>query len=440
MADLDTWDVAAANNNSAPPDGWPEGMQYSAVNNSARENMAALARFWKDFNGELQFAGSVNAYTVTLNSSYAAYFQGMRFSAEINITNTGATTVNVNAIGAQSVVTRGGTALPAGILVAGGVYEFVYDGTNFQFMGSIEAAADLGATSIEISSVAGVDLSDAIAPLVISPGTGQHLEFDWAEIQSKSDATTAAVLHLNRLGGEVRVGNVAVALQDVNIIAGTGLTGGGLISASRTLNLDTGNSRNADHSAISITAGTGMSGGGTIAATRSLGLDTAHSRNVDHSAVSVSAGVGLSGGGTIAATRTLTVDLNGLTDMGVNALVGTDYAVVIDGTGSRKISIDDIRIPLSAVDNDAHTLLSTEMNSIKAYGGVGGHNWALNTGVILSGQFIMIINDGTGNGPTITGTATVESASGFLTVKENGVAVIACFATDKCKISGDLVA
>jgi hypothetical protein len=149
MAELNSWDITAANNNDAPPDGWPEStMQYSEVNNTAREGMAVIARFWKDLNGSLQFAGSVNAYTVTLNAGYTAYFQGMYFAAEINITNTSAVTINVNALGVKTVVDQAGGALTAGTLIAGGIYEFRYDGTNFQLI-----ASTLGDNSITTAMI-----------------------------------------------------------------------------------------------------------------------------------------------------------------------------------------------------------------------------------------------------------------------------------------------
>ena len=46
MADVHTWSTTAANNNSTPPDGMPEGQAPSTVNNSVRENMAAVRRQW----------------------------------------------------------------------------------------------------------------------------------------------------------------------------------------------------------------------------------------------------------------------------------------------------------------------------------------------------------------------------------------------------------
>lgn len=121
------------------------------------------------------------------------------------------------------------------------------------------------------------------------------------------------------------------------LTAGAGLTGGGDITASRTLDvgagtgitvnandvaLDTTSTRNTDHAGVTLTAGAGLTGGGDISASRSfavgagtgitvnaddVALDTASNRNTDHSAVSITAGAGLTGGGDLTATRTLNI-------------------------------------------------------------------------------------------------------------------------------------
>jgi hypothetical protein len=48
MADISTWSTTAANNNAATPDGFPEGMAPSTLNDSAREMMASLRRQHED--------------------------------------------------------------------------------------------------------------------------------------------------------------------------------------------------------------------------------------------------------------------------------------------------------------------------------------------------------------------------------------------------------
>jgi hypothetical protein len=54
-----------------------------------------------------------------------------------------------------------------------------------------------------------IDLTDTLVALITGaadPDTEQHLEYDHSSIQSKSNATTAAVLNLNPLGGDVSIG------------------------------------------------------------------------------------------------------------------------------------------------------------------------------------------------------------------------------------------
>lgn len=54
MSAVSTWSTTAASNNSAPPDGWPEGMNPNAVNDTAREMMAAIKTWYDE---EISFRG-----------------------------------------------------------------------------------------------------------------------------------------------------------------------------------------------------------------------------------------------------------------------------------------------------------------------------------------------------------------------------------------------
>jgi len=209
MSTLNAWDITDANNNAAPPDGWPENtMQYSEVNNTGRAVQGTMKRYFADINGSLQAAGVADAYTLTLNETgYSAYFQGMYFACEINATNTGASTIDVNGIGVQAIVDRAGGPLSAGEMIAGGIYEFRYDGTQFQVMGTLAGTAttsDLILTNSNDPDL--VDTDVALNVGAADPDTAQHLEQGPGDIQSKSDSTTAAALDLNALGGNVNVG------------------------------------------------------------------------------------------------------------------------------------------------------------------------------------------------------------------------------------------
>lgn len=159
--------------------------------------------------------------------------------------------------------------------------------------------------------------------------------------------------------------NVAQTSQVVpnsrQVIAGSGLTGGGALSSNVTLNvgagtgitvstntvsLDTSNTRNTDHSSVSIIAGDGLTGGGTIAASRTLNvgagtgitvgantvsLNTSHTRNVDHSSVSITGSGALGGGGTITTSRTITMNTPGTLTRNSSNSASTNHTHAIGG-------------------------------------------------------------------------------------------------------------
>ena len=133
MSEINTWDKTAGNNNSAAPDGWPENMAPSAVNNSARENMAAAARLYADMNGTLTSGGAADAQTLTSNRTISAYAAGISFIFKAGFTNTGACTLNLNGIGAKAVKKKGGTALVAGDITVNEMIHVIYDGTDWDY-------------------------------------------------------------------------------------------------------------------------------------------------------------------------------------------------------------------------------------------------------------------------------------------------------------------
>jgi len=182
MAEIDDWNVTAANNNSAPPDGAPENMDYSAVNNVIRECMAVMARFYKDLNGSLTTTGSADTYAVTLNSSPGAYFQGMWVAVEINVTNTGASTINVNSYGAKNIKRADGSDVLAGDLQAGQIYELRYDGAVFRVTGDLSTDVTLAGTpdyltiSNQVITRNQIDLTTDVTGVLPSANGGSQIK------------------------------------------------------------------------------------------------------------------------------------------------------------------------------------------------------------------------------------------------------------------------
>jgi hypothetical protein len=104
----------------------------SSVNNFEREEIAQLAKFYDDFGGVNTVGGTANAVTITTTTIYAALATGMALWFKPTNTNTAATTLNLDAIGAKAVrkiVGNADVALTAGDLQAGAWTRLVYDAT-----------------------------------------------------------------------------------------------------------------------------------------------------------------------------------------------------------------------------------------------------------------------------------------------------------------------
>lgn|ERR1039458_1924301 len=79
--------------------------------------------------------GAANVQTITLSPVPAAYVAQMCIHFKAGFTNTGATTLNVNSLGAKNLmknVSGTVTALAAGDIASGVCYVAIYDGTQFQ--------------------------------------------------------------------------------------------------------------------------------------------------------------------------------------------------------------------------------------------------------------------------------------------------------------------
>jgi hypothetical protein len=121
-------------------------MAPSAVNNGARALEGLLARWHKDINGSVATTGSADTYVMAANQTLSAYYDGLMICVDINATNTGASTINVDSLGAKNILKHNDQALAAGDLEANGKYLMIYDGTSFQLLSALgNAPAVIGA-------------------------------------------------------------------------------------------------------------------------------------------------------------------------------------------------------------------------------------------------------------------------------------------------------
>lgn len=148
-----SWSETDASNSASPPNGFPEGQAPSSVNDSARQVMGAVKRFWDRINPTITSTGSANAYTYTpTNASFpASLVTGECFSWKANFTNTGAATLAVNGLTAKNIfkqTSAGPAALASGDIQSGQLALTCYDGTQFQLMGPASNAITGGGAGL----------------------------------------------------------------------------------------------------------------------------------------------------------------------------------------------------------------------------------------------------------------------------------------------------
>lgn len=148
--------------------------------------LRALSAFIRQlFDGTPFLLGSVagtNTITGTSSVPFTAYVAGQTFRFVAAGTNTGATTLNVNALGAKAITKIGTNALEAGDIKAGAVYQVVYDGTQFQ-ISAVPAPLAHGQCQLSFTSATQVKLS---------PYGGQNLTINGASQQIPAAGITLA--------------------------------------------------------------------------------------------------------------------------------------------------------------------------------------------------------------------------------------------------------
>lgn len=295
----------------------------------------------------------------------------------------------------------------------------------------------------------------------VSNSTGIHIELNGGTLINGSTglSVNAAAINHDLLDGFVA--NEHIDHSSVSTVAGDGLSGGGDLTASRSLAINSGDSitianstglfvntgaiahdslngyvanEHIDHTGVTMTAGAGMTGGGTIAATRTFNVVADDSsivvtadgiavnaevldvstmtnysvnENIDHTGVNLTAGGGLSGGGTIAASRTFAVGA------GDGMTVNADDVAVNPGTG------------IASNSTGVHFLsglgLASNTSTVKVLAGTGVVS---NTSGVHIGQPVGTTNDVTFRDMVVSGNLTVQGtqttiSTETLTVDDN---------------------
>lgn len=92
-------------------------------------------------------ASGINTYTTSI-TGITALLEGLSVKIKFTNANTGASTLNINGLGAKNIVKGNGSALSSGNIKAGQIVHIVYTGSNFQLLGEGGEYGTAGAVQV----------------------------------------------------------------------------------------------------------------------------------------------------------------------------------------------------------------------------------------------------------------------------------------------------
>lgn len=140
--------------------------------------------------------GAANAYAITVSAPQTvALAAGLPVQVKATNANTGASTLQINALAAKNILSPNGLALRAGMIPAGGLITVMYDGTQFVLLGisgfeNVVLAKSGAAVSLPVDTT-----EDTVATITIpanSMGANGRIRVTtyWTETNNANSKTT----------------------------------------------------------------------------------------------------------------------------------------------------------------------------------------------------------------------------------------------------------
>ena len=403
--------------------------------------------------------GAADAYVVTPSPSIAGYSEGQKLVFRSTNVNTGASTLNVNALGVKAIETADGNALTAGMIAVGEYYEVTYDAqatTRFvltsphSFQPVITAGAGMtgggtlpasvtvnciGGTGITVNaddialsaSVAGTGMTHTAGVLNVIGGDGITANADDIAISATVAGTgmTHTTGVLNVIGGD----GITANADDIAISAT--VAGAGMTHTTGVLNVIGGDGITATADAIALSATVG--GDGLTYATGVLHLTNA--------AASTTNPVDIAEG-------TVSLDVEALTTIEGSTLAATDTLYVEKGGVSNGVEVQALGLRVQTAQT-TQTLAAADMNSIMEFTATATLTLPINSGVDLPVGVPIVLNMKHATQVlTVTAAASVtlvtpnHPAGGVAasdTLSAGGSAILYKTAADVWALSGDIV-
>lgn len=157
--------------------------------------------------------GSANVYAVALSPVIVAYTTGQVVNFQATNTNTGASTLNVNSLGAIAIKKSQAAALVANDIIASQIVSVIYDGTNFQLLSpAFGQVTQNGASIFNTTTGSANAYVLTLSPAVPSYVTGMVIRF--IANFGNTGASTIAVNGLSAIAIK-KFGSTALASGDI---------------------------------------------------------------------------------------------------------------------------------------------------------------------------------------------------------------------------------
>jgi hypothetical protein len=214
------WNETDASNTTAAPDGAPEGMAPSGVNDVLRAHQGAVKR-WYNWTIPQTTGGTTLAYTLSYGVAPGALVDGMTHLVQFHAGNLAGATLNVNGLGACPLhyyQPSGWAVVPEGTITANMISRAAYHASSgaYRLLDVKPSPSSTAATSFLT-----VDATISVASTYVNgPTTGSIGEAGWVVELSANG------VYLNGSGGNMtasmRINNGSADIADTS---GAGATG-----------------------------------------------------------------------------------------------------------------------------------------------------------------------------------------------------------------------
>ena len=196
--------------------------------------------------------GLANTYVLAL-PAITSYAEGFAVAFKCNIDSTGASTLNVNALGAKSIKKGNGAAIASGTLQADSIYTVRYNGTNFILQGEGGGGGTATVSDLLSGITASADAGDLIGEMPNNAG-------DVAAVSSHADGTS---IHVIPATGYCDGADDAAVITDADFVAANIANGISIFGVAGSALVATGNAAVGDvlsPKTFSNTTGVGRTG------------------------------------------------------------------------------------------------------------------------------------------------------------------------------------